>query len=181
MTESDPVASAPAPPAGEIIAPRDSWFFRKWLGISLVVIGFGGYFLYDGYVGWPRANAEQIALGRKPEHTDTDLALQKIIGYSLIPVGLWMLLRTLRNTRGQYRLTEDNTLHVPGHPPVPLDAIRSIDEAKWDRKGLAFIEYELNGKSGTVRLDDFAYERTPTDHIHDRLVAAIVPPSIEST
>ena len=49
MTESDPVATqTPAIPAGEIIAPRDAWFFKKWLGISLFVIGFGGYFLYDG-------------------------------------------------------------------------------------------------------------------------------------
>lgn len=193
MTESDPVATegadaplpyeskVPPPPSGEIIARRDGWFFKKWIAIGLFMAGFGGYFLYDGYVGWPKANAEQVALGRRPEHTETDLVLQKVIGYSLIPIGLWMVFRTLRNTRGRFRLSEDNTLNAPGHPPVPLDAIRAIDEAKWDRKGIAFIEYEVNGKAGRIKLDDFAYDRTSIDHIHDRLVAAIAPPAPTAT
>ena len=187
MTESDPVAidatsstEPPEFPAGEIIAPPDSWFRKKWLLIGVALLAGAGWFLYDGYVGYPKQNAKELALGHAPPNNETSIGLQKIIGYGLIPLGSILLMRALHLTRGQYRLTEDNTLHVPGHPPVPLDAIRSIDQAKWDRKGLAFIEYELNGKAATVKLDDFAYERTRTDQIHDRLVAAIAPPTTES-
>ena len=77
----------------------------------------------------------------------------------------------LYNSRGQYRL-RDEILNVPGHPPVPLDAITSIDKTYWDRKGIVFINYELpNGKAGKVRLDDFIYQRPPTDEIYKRIEA----------
>jgi hypothetical protein len=82
--------------------------------------------------------------------------------------------RGLYGTRGAYRLS-GNTLHAPGHPPVPLDAVRAIDQSKWDRKGIVYIDYELNGKTGRLKLDDFMYQREPTDQIHDRIVAAVAP------
>ncbi len=140
----------------------------------------GGYFLYDGFVGYPKENHEQVSQGKAPAHSETDMRLQKIIGYALVPIGVLLLIRAHLTTRGQYQLTADDTLHVPGHPPVPVDAIREIDEAKWDRKGIAYITYELNGKTAKIKLDDFAYLQDPTDAIHDRLVAAISPPATEA-
>jgi hypothetical protein len=78
----------------------------------------------------------------------------------------------LRSTRGEYRLDGD-TLHVPGHPPIPLSSIRLIDKAIWERKGIARIEYELgeSGQRNSFKLDDIAYLREPTDQILDRIEA----------
>jgi hypothetical protein len=185
MTESAPTASEPAStePAGDIVARGDSWFRLKWVGMGLIfLVAGGGWFLYDGFVGWPRANEELIAKAKaenrpipeKSLHSDTDIALQKVIGFGIIPVALLIAFRGLYGTRGEYRFS-GNTLHVPGHPPVPLDAIRAIDQSKWDRKGIAYIDYELNGKTGRLKLDDFMYQREPTDQIHDRIVAAVAP------
>jgi hypothetical protein len=82
---------------------------------------------------------------------------------------------TLHVSRGTYRLTGD-TLEVPGHPPVRLGEITEIDSSKWDRKGIAYLRYQTAGRaSGRMTLDDFVYEREPTDQIYDRAVAALNP------
>jgi hypothetical protein len=185
MTESAPTASDPAiiePVAGDIVARGDSWFRLKWVGMGLLFLAGAGWFLYDGFVRWPKENdeirakalAENRPIPEKSLHSDTDLALQKVIGFGLIPVSLFMVFRGLHGTRGAYRLSGD-VLRVPGHPPVPFDAIRAIDQSKWDRKGIAYIDYDLNGTTGRLKLDDYMYQREPTDQIHDRIVAAVTP------
>jgi hypothetical protein len=184
MTESASAPSDPVStePAGDIVARGDSRFRLKWVGMGLLFLAGAGWFLRDGYIRWPRENdairAKAIAEGKpvpeKSLHSDTDLALQKVIGFGLVPVCLLIVFRGLYGTRGEYRLS-GNTLHVPGHPPVPVDAIRAIDQSKWDRKGIAYIEYELNGTTSRLKLDDYMYQREPTDQIHDRILAVVVP------
>jgi hypothetical protein len=187
MTDPVPTSiSAPDPTGaaatGDDVVARGDWRYRlKWVGLGLLFLAGAGWFLYDGYVGWPRANAEARqkaeAEGKAaPEKlkTDLDIRLQKIIGYSLIPLSLFVVFRGLHGTRGVYRLAGD-TLHVPGHPPVPFDAIRAIDQSKWKRKGIAYIDYELNGKTARLTLDNYRYEVDPTEEIHNRILAAVAP------
>ena len=65
-----------------------------------------------------------------------------------------------------------DVLSVPGHPDVPLEAIRQMDKSRWDRKGIAKVEYELApGQSNRLTLDDFIYDRPPTDRIVERIEA----------
>jgi len=107
----------------------------------------------------------EAKLGKLQKHSESDLGLQRILCYTLPPLGFVVLGWSLYRSRGSYRLS-NKTLHAPGHPPVPLDAIRSIDKTDWDRKGIAHVNYELaNGDKGTVTLDDFIYDRPPTDEI----------------
>ena len=190
MTESAPAPSDPVstePAGGDIVARGDSRFRLKWVGMGLLFLAGAGWFLRDGYIRWPHENEEIIAKAKSegrpiPEkslHSDTDLALQKVIGFGLVPISLLIAFRGLYGTRGEYRLSGGTTLHVPGHPPVPLDAIRAIDQSKWDRKGIAYIDYELDRKTSRLKLDDYMYQREPTDQILDRILAAVAPP--EST
>jgi hypothetical protein len=197
--------TAPPPPAqwtapnGEVIArPSTEYRVKRYLMVALVV-GFGFYFLYDGYIGWPAHNARVADVNRrlveaeqagddanasqlrvelskmKKPYTGKDLLLQKFLGYTLPPLGLALLAWTFHNSRGRYVLRND-TLEVPGHPPVPLSRVRRIDRQKWDRKGIAYLDYELEGGTkGTVRLDDFIYERVPTDEIFKRVENAVAP------
>jgi hypothetical protein len=62
-------------------------------------------------------------------------------------------------------------LHVPGHPPIPLNNIRKVDKRLWERKGIAYVEYEVPGSAERrqFKLDDFVYERQPTDAIFERI------------
>ena len=46
----------------------------------------------------------------------------------------------------------------------------------WDRKGIAFVGYEgLDGRPGKLKLDDFIYEREPTDAIFKRIEDYVAP------
>lgn len=205
MTQTDAPHAAPT----EIIARAGSYYRRTRYIMAILLIAGGAWFGYDGFVGYPRENQQlrdinaQLAEAQKNQdsqrirelsdqqknfkrhsgelaHSDMDILIQKVLCFTLPPIGLLMLFWTFFNSRGAYRLA-DQTLSVPGHPPVPIDAIRKIDKRKWDRKGIAYLDYELpDGKSGTIKLDDFVYERTPTDAIFAQIESLTTPPASAS-
>ena len=189
MAQYKPTAPAAAPP---LVARASTEYRVKRYIIVTMLIAMGLWFGYDGYVAWPRENARikeiatEIEAARKAndesktkaldaertklkEHSNLDLTFQRVLFFALPPIGLLVLAWSLYNSRGTYRLA-DQILTVPGHPPIPLDMIRSIDKTDWDRKGIAYVNYELpNGAAGAARLDDFIYERRPTDDIFKRI------------
>ena len=100
---------------------------------------------------------------RSRPHSESDILLQKRLAIGLPIVAIGFLIWALYNSRGAYRLV-GNTLRVPGHPPLQLAEIEEIDRHKWDRKGIAYLKYATaSGRKGRLRLDDFIYEREPTD------------------
>jgi hypothetical protein len=180
-------------PQGAIVARYGRYYRNTRYLIAALCIGYGLWSIYDGFVRYPRANEAEIqkevtrvetASGKPvtPEerreiaakttlpHGGWDVPFNQWIGIILPPVGLAMLAWMLYNSRGEYRLERD-TLHVPGHPPVPMDNIRKIDKRLWERKGIAYIEYEVpqSLKRAQFKLDDFIYERGPTDAIFERI------------
>lgn len=184
-----------------IVAPAGTYYRGTRYVITAVMIAMGLWFGYDGFYNWPEQNrkiealeaeradaladgdderAAQLlndinAVGKK--HSDSDLRLQKILFFTLPPLGLAFLIRWVWISRGAYRLTQGNVLEVPGHPPVPLDSIIELDKRQWDRKGIAYITYELaDGRRGTLKLDDFIYQREPTDQIYTRIEHHLTPP-----
>jgi hypothetical protein len=170
------------------IVARAGKYYRnaRYLLVLMMVVG-GLWFAYDGWVGWPgeRARydslpADQRAVKNKP-HSDLDILIQKVLALGLTPLGPVLLAWFLYRSRGEYRLA-DGVLHVPGNPPVPLTGIRSIDKAKWDRKGIAWVEYDDPAGTGMPKwlvLDDFIYEREPTDRIVAIIEAMVTPPQEE--
>ena len=195
MTQTDPTvdSAAAAAPAGEIIAEPDAGYRWKHLIVSIAMIAAGLWFAYDGWLKWPAENArivkvqtdkeaaaqsgdsakvEALAkeLGDLNHHSEMDLLFQKALAFALPAFGIFWGVWTLKDTRGVYRMS-GNTLHVPGHPPVSVDDIRRIDKRKWDKKGIAFLHYEIGQPptEGVLKLDDFAYERKPTDEMLERI------------
>ncbi len=172
MSESDVIVNGPAV---AVIARRGSYYRNTRIIVTGMVIAMGCWFLYDGFVGYPDYNdkfdsstpSQQHTMTMK--HSDSDIKLQRGLGVGLLPLGIILAVWFWYASRGAYRL-EGDTLHVPGHPPVPLTAIREVDKTRWDRKGIACIDYELaNGTAGTFWLDDFVYDRKPTDAILARI------------
>ena len=192
MTQFDPTTVDNAP-GDEIIAEPDPGYRWKHLIVSVAMIAFGLWFAYDGWIKWPREN-QRIAQVQKDKdaassagnsaeveklakelqslnhHTDMDLAIQKALAIALPAFGIFWGAWTIKDTRGAYRMS-GNTLHVPGHPPVTVDDIRRIDKRKWDKKGIAYLHYEVGQPptAGVLKLDDFAYERKPTDEMLERI------------
>jgi hypothetical protein len=178
---------------GAIVARYGRYYRNTRYLIAAMCIGWGLYSIYDGFVRYPKVNEAAVqkevervetAGGKKvtPEerkeiaakttlpHPGWDVPFNRGAGIILPPLGIALLAWMLYNSRGEYRL-EGDTLHVPGHPPVPLDNIRKIDKRLWERKGIAYIEYEVqqSAKPAQLKLDDFVYERGPTDAIFERI------------
>jgi hypothetical protein len=191
--------AAPVDSGPVIVARPDFWYRAKRYVMVLALLGVGPWFGYDGWKGWPERNqqiaqrqkqlehAQQVRdekqidelnhdpLTHEEPHSDLALEIQKVLAFALPIGGILFLIWTLRASRGTYRLTGD-TLDVPGHPPVRLSEITEIDSSKWDRKGIAYLRYRTaSGASGKLTLDDFIYEREPTDQIYDLAVATIHP------
>lgn len=197
MTEPDPTydngATTTTTTPDEIVAAPDAGYRWKHLIVSVAMIAFGLWFAYDGWIAWPAEN-QRIAQVQKDKdaasaagnsaeveklakelqslkyHTEMDLAIQKALAFALPAFGIFWGAWTLKDTRGTYRMS-GYTLHVPGHPPVTVDDIRRIDKRKWDKKGIAYLHYEVGQppRVGVLKLDDFAYERKPTDAILERI------------
>lgn len=187
---TDPATSATtaaAAPAGDIIARPSTSYRVKWAVMGLGMLAYGWWSLYDGFHKWERDNQQAIeqalAEGRpKPEklpHNDLGILLNRLIGIALQPLGLFVLCWAFYSSRGRYRLS-GGTIEAPGHGAVPLENIREIDKSKWDRKGIAYLRYELPGglASGlrSLKLDDYIYERDPTDRILEHIETTVVPP-----
>jgi hypothetical protein len=198
MTRIDTPAEQTPPleaDADEIVAEPEVGYRWKHLMMALLMIAGGLWFAYDGWINWPRMNEMAVKIEKQLEaaqhakpiddnkvtelskekdkyikHTSTDILFQKILATVLPAIGLFWLVWTIKDTRGRYRLSGD-TLYVPGHPPVSFSAIRRIDKRKWDRKGIAYLHYEhgVPATPAVLKLDDFAYERRPTDEILKRI------------
>lgn len=176
-----------------IVARAGRYYRNTRYLIAAICIGYGLWSIYDGFVRYPRDNAAAIqkeverveeASGQKLTpaqradiaskttlpHPGYDVPFNQWAGIILPPLGFALLAWALYNSRGEYRLADD-VLHVPGHPPIPLDSIRKIDKRLWERKGIAYIEYEPPGSAQRrqFKLDDFVYERQPTDAIFERI------------
>ncbi len=206
---ADPAASGQdtVPAALNIVQPviaKPGQYYRNTRYVmSVLTILMGFWFGYDGFVRWPAEHEKvtqltaQLAAHEDPvvrtelkslsDHTDTDIELQRVLAFALPPLGICLLVWALYNSRGEYRLAED-TLFVPSHPPVPLASVKELDQSHWDRKGIARLTYELiDGRKGVLKLDDFVYDRHPTDKIYEYVKAHLqlqhveepAPPPVE--
>jgi len=185
----------------EIIAMPDIRYRGKHMIFALVMIVVGFWFAYDGWIGWPKHNQEVRAVEQgivkatdegdvkqaddlkaklskmhKP-YTPADILIQKLLAGALPLLGLAYGYWTWHATRGRLRLS-GNTLEIPGHGEIPLTEIRSIDKTRWERKGIAIVRYQAHHpqRERSFNLDDFAYQRKPTDDILDQLEAYMAPP-----
>jgi hypothetical protein len=158
----DPQTDAP-------IVARPALVHRlKISAVALMFLGFGIWCVRDGFFVWPRHNAEARARGIKEPHPGFDVPLNQLLGIVLPLAGLALLGHMYRRSRGRYELS-GTVISVPGHRSVPLESILRIDKRRWERKGIAEIEYDNGDGPRTFVLDDFYYQRQPTDQILARI------------
>ena len=173
MTESNESKPETLNYQGAIVA-RAATYYRMTRYIMVIVLfGYGLWSIRDGFIRYPRENAEAHAAGKDIlPHPGLDVPFNRVFGIVLPPLSIVMLIYCLHKSRGEIRLDE-NTLHAPGHPPVPLDSITAVDQRLWDRKGIAYVDYEQENRAGRITLDDFIYDRDPIDAIHKRITSAL--------
>jgi hypothetical protein len=188
------VAAQPERVPQQPIYARYGRYYRnaRYIMVAAIFV-MAGWFAYDGWHAWPEdnrrideviteiaqlqsdpdANKERLAdldrqakdLGTK--HSDLALLLQKLLAVGLPILGICYLTFVIRRSRGTFTLDND-TLHAPGHPAVHIDQIAEIDGKLWRKKGIAFLKYaNVEGKSGTIRLDAFIYDPKPMDDLYE--------------
>jgi hypothetical protein len=167
-TETSP--QQPLSYSGPIVARYGRYFRNARYILTAILIGVGIWSIRDGFYKFPKETSDAIARGQPDPHGKWDAPLNKVLGIVLPPLGIYVLVSMLYRSRGEIRL-ESETLHVPGHPPIPLSSIRRIDKSKWERRGMAYIDYEIEQPpaKGRVLLDDFVYEQKPIDDIVKRI------------
>ncbi|MGD1276606.1 MAG: hypothetical protein ABR964_05210 [Tepidisphaeraceae bacterium] len=178
MTDAQPNAASQQADSGPIVAHGGRYYrATRYIMASILVI-YGLLSIRDGFYRYPHWSD---LYPNEKEKTAWDIGLNKALGILLPPLALVMLIRMFRKSRGEYRL-EDDVVYIPGHPPVPLGKIQMIHRELWDRKGIALVDYDLSdgrpgappGQRGTFRLDDFVYDRPPTDQIFEAIEAALL-------
>jgi hypothetical protein len=165
-------------PGGVIVARASfDYRWRRYL-LALVIFGYGLYSAYDGFHRYPLANqaARDQGLEIMP-YPGLDVPFNKTFGVGLPPLSLIFLGWVFYASRGKYEF-DGATLSAPGHGAVPIRAIRRIDREKWDRKGIAYLHYQIAGSSKlrVITLDDFVYERKPIDEMF-RQISIVVDAS----
>lgn len=178
--------AAGAPSSNDIVARADFQYRWRVYAFFILVFGYGLWSLRDGFFLWPRENAQwqaMIARGERPPqalHNDAGILINQVLGVVLPVVSLTAFVWLMYRSRGEYRLSSA-TLNAPGHPPIPLHAIQSLDKSRWDRKGVATVEYRLSdGREGRIPLRDMVYNRRETDLIVQRIEEHLDPTSARS-
>ncbi|MEM9481023.1 MAG: hypothetical protein AAGA58_15330 [Verrucomicrobiota bacterium] len=98
----------------------------------------------------------------------SDLREQIYIG-SACGVGALVVVVLLVLNLGKKMRADGDSITMPNGTRIPFAAVKKIDKVKWDRKGLAYLEYEADGESKKAVLDELKFPGT--QRIFDRLMA----------
>jgi hypothetical protein len=95
-----------------------------------------------------------------PNYPPTELRVQKIIGFGLLPVGLVCLIQLIRVLTTRVSLTEGG-LKVRGRPLIPFEAMTGIRAGKDAGlpRGIAVLDYTIDDRASRVRLDNYVVKQ----------------------
>lgn len=111
--------------------------------------------------GWDTSNTPEAP-------GDWDIATQWIQFAVVFPIGAYCLF-SLAMWQRRYIGADESKLYSHAMDGVTFDAVTRIDAARWESKGIAVIYYDAGQGEKSLVLDDWKYEREPSDAIFDRL------------
>ncbi|MDT8389535.1 MAG: hypothetical protein RRC34_03400 [Lentisphaeria bacterium] len=106
-------------------------------------------------------------------HSEWDLRTQLLMAAVCLPVGLVILFRLIRNLP-KTAWVDESVFHTLDGKAIPFSTITGFDKKKWDRKSIAYVLYDIDGKSGKALLDEWIF--TGSAAILERLENAVNPP-----
>jgi|GEM_PF-1910887 len=178
--------------ATEVRAPIQPSYRVRLLVIGLIMLVFGGYFAYDGWIGYPEKNKQYEAYSALQEDTTvadpqeayraiadengwptktpekgkspTDIMTQKIIFVILSIVGAWFLFGWI-TAGGRYTFMNEEGVGDHKGKFAKWDDIKDLDLRRWDAKGIALVSYS----GGRIVLDDWKMATDETRAMIDTL------------
>lgn len=181
------------------ISPGYRW---RLVLISVVMVGFGLYCVYDWQVGYPAAQAKyekyielrdanpessgpQLWAQYAPtqgwstkvpkEVTDKDIFTQLVMACIVLPIGVFFLGKLVVECRRWVAMDDQGVTASGGHTAT-WSQMTSLNKDRWRTKGIAYLHYERdNGGSRKILLDDFKSERSAIKAIVDAIDAHLNP------
>ena len=115
--------------------------------MTLLMVGLGGWFGYDGFVGYPATPAAElyksIEKSDPPDGVDLEAFKKQKIGtqYGFTILAFFMAavvgLRLAKSARFKFEF--DDVCYVHNGRRHPLSGIKSVDRSKWEKKGIVMV------------------------------------------
>ena len=123
-------------------------YAKRHLFVTLLMVGLGGWFGYDGFVGYPATPAAElyksIEKSDAPEGYDLEEFKRQKIGaqYGFMILAFFAAAvvgsRLMRNRRFKFAFTDD--CYIYRGRRHQLSAIKKIDRSKWEKKGIVKVD-----------------------------------------
>jgi len=161
-----------------------SWAVRMLIA-GAAFVGFGCWSLYDGKIKYPKVeqtfqqyheagrSEEWVAFagekgwkkewkknpqtGQTQIYSEWDIRTQFIMAAICLPIGFFTLTRLILTLPRTLRADEE-ALHGTDGRRIPYRDMVDIDKRKWDRKGIAVVRYEIDGRRGKAKIDDWIFK-----------------------
>ena len=123
-------------------------YAKRHLFVTLLMVGLGGWFGYDGFIGYPATPAAElyksIEKSDAPEGYDLEEFKRQKIGtqYGFMILAFFAAAvvgsRLMRNRRFKFAFTDD--CYIYRGRRHQLSAIKKIDRSKWEKKGIIKVD-----------------------------------------
>ena len=123
-------------------------YARRHLFVTLLMVGLGGWFGYDGFVGYPATPAAElyktIEGSDAPEGFDVEAFKRQKIGtqYGFTILAFFAAAvvgsRLTRSKRFDFGYTDE--YYVYRGRRHPISSIKKVDRSKWEKKGIVKID-----------------------------------------
>ena len=183
-------------------ADRDPKYYRRFLLIGSIALGFALWSLYDGAVKYPHQRERALEFDRLMEEgrgndwdaiaaergwspeapgepkSETDITMQYAMAALAGTIGLLVLLGVWRS-RGRWIEGGSEGITSSWGQSFDYDRVVSLDKKQWQSKGIAKVTYEdAKGRRRRFVIDDYKFERDATDKILFDLETRIGPDRI---
>ena len=123
-------------------------YAKRHLFVTLLMVGLGGWFGYDGFVGYPATPAAElyksIEKSDAPEGYDLEEFKRQKIGtqYGFMILAFFAAAvvgsRLMRHRRFKFGYTDD--FYVYRGRRHLISKIKAIDRSKWEKKGIVNVD-----------------------------------------
>ena len=123
-------------------------YAKRHLFVTLLMVGLGGWFGYDGFIGYPATPAAELYKSIEgsdaPEGFDLEAFKKQKIGtqYGFTILAFFAAAvvgsRLMRNRRFKFGYTDD--YYVYRGRRHPISSIKKIDRSQWEKKGIIKID-----------------------------------------
>lgn len=188
-----------------IRAENDPRYSRRFLIMGILAIGFALWSLYDGFVAYPKQRERALAHLKLEEElrggdpvvfrdrwheyaqqrgwsttypgepkSHGDIIMQYVMAGMAGTIGLFLLSIPLR-ARGRWIESSDTGITSSWGQSLNFDQVESLNKRQWRSKGIAKVTYIDGGRKRRFVIDDYKFDRHPTDAILYELEQRIDP------